>query len=155
MFPGETEMDQAHCRIDCPRVVEERAQRRRDSRVSHISQTMKVAQSIARGFFTPTLFLDFDGVLHPAPVWRPPGRPPDLDRDAEPGRRLFDRAEALAAALNDVDVAIVLATSGVPVKRYSHALRRLPAALAVKVVGATYHSAISRYEWHPHLKNAA
>jgi hypothetical protein len=98
---------------------------------------------------TPTLFLDFDGVLHPEPVWRPRGRPIELDSTHRAaGRELFDRAAALAAALAGVEVRVVLSTSWVRVLGYARASKRLPPALASRVVGATYHSrAADRWSW--------
>ena len=102
----------------------------------------------------PVLFLDFDGVLHPAPVWRQPDGRLLLDADAEAaGRVLFDRATALAAALSDINVRLVLSSSWVQQLGYNRARGHLPPGLQCKVIGATYHSrAQSRWVWYHYTR---
>lgn len=82
----------------------------------------------------PTLFLDFDGVLHP--------------NHAEPGQ-LFGRAPLLADALQGCDVAIVISSSW----RFQWDLQdlraRLPIGLQAKVIEATGPAHIGRHaRWH-------
>lgn len=84
-----------------------------------------------------TLYLDFDGVLHPDNAY--------IDNRGRvrlegPGA-LFMWAPTLAQALEDhPDIDIVLSTSWVPTKSFSYARKSLPADLAVRVTGATWHS---------------
>lgn len=82
------------------------------------------------------LFLDFDGVLHPADVYLV-GKEPVL---RAPGS-LFMYADLLVEALAErPDVRIVLSTSWVPCMRFDYSKACLPAALQERVVGATWHS---------------
>lgn len=55
-----------------------------------------------------TLFLDYDGVLHPDTVYLVNGEP---ELRAEPGLSLFCWASNLIEVLGDVEVDIVLATT--------------------------------------------
>ncbi len=88
------------------------------------------------------LFLDFDGVLHPADVWlEPDGRMRLGDQSA--GHVLFEHAPLLADILAPhEDVKIVLSTSWVSGLGFEQALARLPTALSKKVIGATFDAAI-------------
>lgn len=87
----------------------------------------------------PTLFHDYVGVLHPAPIGAPPGYPLQLDPDDDdPGRKLFDRGEALAKALDGLEVRVVLSTSWAAAVGYAHAKTQLPPAPASRCVGATW-----------------
>lgn len=84
------------------------------------------------------LYLDFDGVLHPADVWLVPGEGfrlgPGLGEHA-----LFEHAGLLQCLLEpQKDVGLVLSTSWVPGIGLEQAVARLPAALARRVVGATF-----------------
>lgn len=95
------------------------------------------------------LFLDFDGVLHPDEVYRNPKTGlVYLDQQlVDVGHQLFEHAELLAALLDrsGVDVSIVLSTSWVKVlRRFNVVKRRLPERLQSRVVGATWHSSMSR-----------
>lgn len=71
---------------------------------------------------TPLLFLDFDGVLHPASA-----------HQSAP----FSRAPLLVEALAERDVAIVLSSSWRFGYEYPKLLAFLPAALSRRVVGMT------------------
>jgi hypothetical protein len=86
------------------------------------------------------LFLDFDGTLHPASVYRHPKQGVFL-RGA-PGHTLFEHAELLARLLEPYPtVKIVLSTSWI--QRYEgsipHVSRKLPSALRKRIIGATFH----------------
>lgn len=94
----------------------------------------------------PILFLDFDGVLHPAgPV---PGRPVEIRRGQD-GRELylFHHADALAGALDGVEVDLVLSTTWVETFGLQKAAGFLPASLAARVVGATYRRRMDACDW--------
>lgn len=99
------------------------------------------------------LYLDFDGVLHPADVVRharrdnPGGvaralpREIALGRSARADHALFEHAALLEQALAPYpDVRIVLSTSWVPTLGFDQARQFLPAALSARVIGATWHS---------------
>lgn len=83
-----------------------------------------------------TLFLDYDGVLHPDEAYLVKGRPV-LRCDGE----LFMWAGHLSALLDGhPDVRIVLSTSWARELRYARARRYLPEPLRERVIGATWHS---------------
>lgn len=91
------------------------------------------------------LFLDFDGVLHPDAVFRRRGYGIFLHKHSLPAEfhnaKLFGYAEHLIEVLDDFPaVRIVLSSSWVASLHFSRALSHLPAALQVRVVGATYHT---------------
>ncbi|MBN3762329.1 HAD domain-containing protein [Burkholderia sp. Ac-20365] len=88
------------------------------------------------------LYLDFDGVLHPSDVWRRAGRPPYVK--SPPGHRVFEHADLLVEVLAPFpDIRIVLSTSWVSVfKGVVKAARYLPEELRLRVIGATWHSAM-------------
>lgn len=100
-----------------------------------------------RGYRTPLLYLDFDGVLHPEDVWRTPGRGIHLS----PGfssHTLFENAHLLAQALEPFpDVRIILSTTWVRVLGYTGAAVHLPSGVRNRVVGATFHSQMPRQWW--------
>ncbi|MCX9158033.1 HAD domain-containing protein [Niveibacterium sp. 24ML] len=82
------------------------------------------------------LFLDFDGVLHPGNVVLRRNRP-HLDAPGE----LFMWTPALVEVLADAPhVQLVLSTSWVRHLGFSRAREALPAALASRVIGATWHT---------------
>lgn len=87
-----------------------------------------------------TLYLDFDGVLHPYPVFRTPS---GLELRAE--GHLFMHAPTLLSLLAPYRhrVQIVLSTSWVPNQGIHQAKSYLPASLQKLVVGAT---------WEPELE---
>lgn len=92
-----------------------------------------------------TLFLDFDGVLHPDAVYRRRGHGIFLHKPSLPPEfhdaTLFGYAGHLVDVLDDFpSVRIVLSSSWVASLRFTAALSHLPPALQVRVVGATYHS---------------
>lgn len=88
------------------------------------------------------LYLDFDGVLHPAEVFRQRGGGMHLpEHFRSQGHRLFEHAGLLVELLKPYpQVAVVLSTSWVQVLGYDKARGHLPLALASRVIGATYHS---------------
>lgn len=82
------------------------------------------------------IFLDFDGVLHPDAVYARPNKPLQLETEGE----LFMHSPILIDALTPYPEAkIILSTSWVKVLGYSRTLKKMPPALAKRVVGATYH----------------
>lgn len=90
------------------------------------------------------LYLDFDGVLHPAEVFRQRGGGMYLPvHFQERGHRLFEHAGLLVQLLKPYPlVGIVLSTSWARVLGYDKARSQLPHPLASRVIGATYHSAM-------------
>jgi len=86
------------------------------------------------------LFLDFDGVLHPDAVFLT-RRGPQLRSDGA----LFMWAELLEAELDAFPhVKIVLSSSWVRNLGFSRATKRLPLAIRRRIVGATWHSSMSK-----------
>ena len=82
------------------------------------------------------LFLDFDGVLHPDAVFRPRNKPLSLNVEGS----LFMYSEILEKALScHQDVKIVLSTSWVRELSFNRTLNKMPAKLAARVEGATWH----------------
>lgn len=94
------------------------------------------------------LFLDFDGVLHPAEVYRLKNKGIVLQAEGA----LFMHAPVLEGILDYLDphaqVRIVLSTSWVRVLGYSRTLKRLPSGLRSRVIGATWHSEMKRNAVH-------
>lgn len=87
------------------------------------------------------LFLDFDGVLHPDAVFRRANGTIEL---RAPGQ-LFMWAPYLSEILAEApDCRIVLSTSWVRLLGYRAARQALPEELQGKVLGATWHSHMSR-----------
>ena len=85
------------------------------------------------------LFLDFDGVLHPDSAYLVKGRP-TLKGEGE----LFMWAPLLIKALADFpEVQIVLSTSWARELSFSRACCWLPEELRARVIGSTWHSAMS------------
>lgn len=88
-----------------------------------------------------TLFLDFDGVLHPDEVYRI-GERIVLRMD---GVSLFEWADILdGLLLPHPDVQIVLSTSWVRVFGFEVARASLPESLQRRVVGATWYETVPR-----------
>jgi hypothetical protein len=84
------------------------------------------------------LYLDFDGVLHPADVWHDAERGPTLASHLR-HHRLFEHAQLLADLIAiRPDIRIVLATSWVRVYGLDAALSVLPKTLRVRVVDSVY-----------------
>lgn len=82
------------------------------------------------------IFLDFDGVLHPDAVYRPRNKPLALRAEGT----LFMYADILETVLNrHQDVKIVLSTSWVRELGFNRTIKKMPAALASFVDGATWH----------------
>lgn len=85
---------------------------------------------------SPTLFLDFDGVLHPDAVYRVEGK---IVLRAN-GLSLFEWAPILDHVLSPYsELQIVLSTSWVRVLGFDKAVEQLPPAIRHRVVGATWH----------------
>jgi hypothetical protein len=94
-----------------------------------------------------TLFLDFDGVLHPDQVYRDRKLGVVLRCD---GHNLFEHTDMLAELLEPhPHVEIVLSTSWVHVFDFQRAKARLPESLQARVIGATYHKSMK--EWFTEL----
>jgi hypothetical protein len=92
----------------------------------------------------PVVYLDYDGVLHPEDVFRHPKRGVYLS-PRYAGHKLFEHCGLLEAELEPYpDVVLVLSTTWVRVLRYRRALSYLPDSLQMRVVGATFHSAMHR-----------
>lgn len=93
------------------------------------------------------LFLDFDGVLHPDAVY--------LSRSGPILRaegQLFMWAPELVKALKGFPtVSIVLSTSWARHLGFNRALKYLPQELADRVIGATWHSSMSK-DWPDEAK---
>lgn len=91
------------------------------------------------------LYLDYDGVLHPEDVRVHSRRGIFVHSPA--GHTLFEHAALLEALLAPFpQVQIVLSTTWVRVRGFTHARDRLPPALRRRVIGATFHSQHMR-EW--------
>jgi hypothetical protein len=93
------------------------------------------------------LFLDFDGVLHSSEVYLVRRQPVLRDED---GMTLFQHAPLLIEALaTRPDIRIVLSTSWVARLGFDRAKGFLPAALQVRVIGATWHrhAGIHKNDW--------
>lgn len=87
------------------------------------------------------LFLDFDGVLHPAEVWLGNDNRPYLAGAGE----LFMWVPRLVEVLAPYpELRIMLSTSWVPVLGFQRANARLPKPLQTLVIGATWHSSFKR-----------
>lgn len=85
------------------------------------------------------LFLDFDGVLHPDRVYLRKGRP-----ELKGGGQTFMWVDHLVDVVHEFpEVEIVLSTSWARMKGFSYARRQLPPAIQDRVIGATWHSAMS------------
>lgn len=85
------------------------------------------------------IFLDFDGVLHPDETFLLKGRP-TLKADGT----LFMWVPLLVDVLADFpEVKIVLSTSWARELSYTRACRWLPVPLRHRVIGSTWHSAMS------------
>lgn len=82
------------------------------------------------------IFLDFDGVLHPDAVYKPIGKPIELRAEGE----LMMHAQILEEIIQPFDVKIILSTSWVRTLGYSKTVKKMPPALAARVIGATWHS---------------
>lgn len=83
------------------------------------------------------LYLDYDGVLHHEAVYFHPKQGIYM---GAVGRQLFEWMPILEELLAPhPDVAIVLSTSWVRVKRFAFAKKQLSAQLQARVIGATFH----------------
>jgi hypothetical protein len=83
------------------------------------------------------LYLDFDGILHPADVWYETASNQISLR--APGHVLFESMPVLEAAIVPYPaLKIVLSTTWVQTFGFQHAKERLSEALQRRVIGATY-----------------
>jgi len=90
---------------------------------------------------TPVLYLDYDGVLHPADVRVTEAEPlrPRVYNGGPTDHPLFEHAPLLEHVLRPfADVRIVLSTSWVRVLGYEFAVQQLPAGLRGRVVGTMW-----------------
>lgn len=90
---------------------------------------------------TPVLYLDFDGVLHPADVRVTASEPlrPRVYNGTLTDHPLFEHAPLLERVLAPfADVKIVLSTSWVRVLGYDYSVQQLPLALRQRVVGTIW-----------------
>lgn len=93
------------------------------------------------------LYLDFDGVLHPEPVYRHLKRGMHFGAEHR-SHTLFENADFLVEVLAPYpDVAIVLSTSWVRILGYARAKNCLPIELGKKVIGAVFHSQMNKPEF--------
>lgn len=96
----------------------------------------------------PVLYLDFDGVLHPADVRVSPTdrRPQVYVRGRPTDRPLFEHAPLLERLLEPhPQLRIILSTSWVREFGYEFALEQLTPSLRERVLGATLYPAPARY----------
>lgn len=92
-----------------------------------------------RGFGDAIQYLDFDGVLHPEPLYWSRRRGAHLGAEAD-GHKLFKRGPLLETLLGPYpDIRIVLSTSWVRQHRFAGAARRLLQGLRRRCIGATFH----------------
>jgi hypothetical protein len=102
---------------------------------------------IARQHVKMTLFLDFDGVLHPPEVYLISGMP--KLRDHEPGEYLFCWLPDLTEVLEGIDVDIVLSTSWKDHLGLERAVAYLSGEIRSRILGSTANQAkerITRYQ---------
>ena len=100
------------------------------------------------------LYLDFDGVLHPGPVYRHPKRGMYFGVSHQ-HHTLFENAPILQDALAPYQqLAIVLSTSWVSALGYSRAKAYLPEQLRRRVIGATFHSRMNKAEFDAMTRGA-
>lgn len=94
-----------------------------------------------------TLFLDFDGVLHPYDVYATGGGEPELQCE-DKSLALFCWAPTLEAILDDIypagRIKIVLSTTWAQRTHWTLARNRLPDSLKSRVVGGTHPAPVAR-----------
>ncbi len=96
----------------------------------------------------PVLYLDFDGVLHPADVRvSPTDRRPQVYMRGQPtDHPLFEHLQLLERLLEPYpQLRIILSTSWVREFNYEFALGQLTPSLQARVIGATLYPAPTRY----------
>lgn len=92
------------------------------------------------------LFLDFDGVLHPDAVFKPARKPIELRAEGQ----LMMHAHILEEIIKPYDVQIVLSTSWVRSLGYLKTVKKMPPALAERVIGATWHTGMVDLVTYPY-----
>lgn len=106
------------------------------TRAASVGQA-KFGSNVLKSHSELLLYLDFDGVLHPADVYLG-SKGPELSQNCA-GHRLFEHAEALAMMLaTRPEICVVLSTSWVPLFGFDFAAASLPSALQRRVIGATF-----------------
>jgi hypothetical protein len=96
----------------------------------------------------PLLYLDFDGVLHPADVRVTEAEPlqPRVYNGAPTDHPLFEHAALLERILMPfTDVKIVLSTSWVRVLGYEYAVQQLPTGLQARVIGTIWQGELAQH----------
>lgn len=91
--------------------------------------------------FDPVLYLDFDGVLHPADVRVTEAEPrrPRVYNGGPTDHPLFEHAGLLQRILAPfIDVKIILSTNWVRVLGYEFTVQQLPQALRQRVIGTIW-----------------
>jgi hypothetical protein len=96
------------------------------------------------------LFLDFDGVLHPAEVFKPARKPIELRAEGA----LMMHAHILEKIIQPFDVQIILSTSWVRSLGYLKTVKRMPPALAERVIGATWHTGMVDVVAYPYTSGS-
>lgn len=107
---------------------------------NHLTEAWPTALDAGKGS-VPTLYLDFDGVLHPAAVQlsKAEGSESVEAVFAAPGHSLFENAALLTELLAPHPlVRLVLSTSWVFLFGYEMAAASLPLALQKRLIGATF-----------------
>ena len=100
--------------------------------MDHISTTASIPLKLC------LVYLDYDGVCHHDSVYWSKRESIHI---RAPGRVLFEWAPILVELLAPYPgVKIILSTSWVRVRDYNFAKSKLPPALQVRVIGATYHA---------------
>jgi len=96
----------------------------------------------------PVLYLDYDGVLHPADVRvSPTDRRPQVYKRGQPANHpLFEHLPLLESVLEPFEqLRIILSTSWVREFSYNFALEQLTPSLQERVIGTTLYPAPARY----------
>jgi hypothetical protein len=96
----------------------------------------------------PILYLDFDGVLHPADVRVTEVEPmrPRVYNGGPTAHPLFEHAELLERILVPfVDVKIILATSWVRTLGFGFTVQQLPSVLRERVIGTIWHGELLKH----------
>ena len=93
----------------------------------------------------PTLYLDYDGVLHPADVRVTAAEPlrPRVYNGGPTNHLLFEHAPLLERTLAPFpEVRLVLATNWVRTLGYEYTVQQLPQAMRERVIGTIWHGAL-------------
>lgn len=122
-----------------------KGQRLRHQEMHPEHPTPSYARALPRGYGEFVLYLDFDGVLHHENVHWHPKRGA---YDGPPGFKLFEHAPLLEELLAPYpNICIVLSTSWVRTYGVYGSAKRLPQELRRRVIGATYHSKMTEWQF--------